>query len=256
MAMPNQPAHLVGPDTSNTAPVVATIFPAGQVVVSSTQPGVHQGQSNANSSVNGHPESIPPPGEQKMPQSTQVPANITFPSPTPPQNREDAVSNSPHLHPLQHAQQHVQQQNLAQQNSQQQDQTQLQKDHQQKSSHLSSEQVQHEAQQDSQPSQLPNSPKDQHVPESTEPTIIDTEDNTMHDITHDTNEDADGEPEELQEVEELQEREAKRQRIASPEPPKDDLDDEAVLALAAHNNSTDHFDSEYVFSTCVCRQNH
>lgn len=33
---------------------------------------------------------------------------------------------------------------------------------------------------------------------------------------------------------------AKRQRLGSPEPPKgDDMDDEAVLALAAHNGSTD-----------------
>jgi hypothetical protein len=33
---------------------------------------------------------------------------------------------------------------------------------------------------------------------------------------------------------------AKRQRMGSPEPPKgDDMDDEAVLALAAHNGSTD-----------------
>jgi hypothetical protein len=33
---------------------------------------------------------------------------------------------------------------------------------------------------------------------------------------------------------------AKRQRMDSPEPPKgDDMDDEAVLALAAHNGSAD-----------------
>ncbi|KAM5351965.1 hypothetical protein ACJ41O_004688 [Fusarium nematophilum] len=51
-------------------------------------------------------------------------------------------------------------------------------------------------------------------------------------------EDADGEPD-------TEEPAAKRPRLSSPDPTKEVLDDEAVLALAAHSGSTDPFPSDF-----------
>ncbi|RBR13118.1 uncharacterized protein FIESC28_08304 [Fusarium coffeatum] len=184
--------------------------------------------------------------------------SITYPSPP---LASEPLQETPHLHPLQHEQpgqssqqpQPEQQSQLGQQPQPTQVQLEQQSQSNQQLQPAAQSQPSQEIQPDYQPQELPQEPS-RDVREATDASATSQPQPEPRPVEHqepdslmsqeqmgrvnddiDADGDADGEADM-----DNDEPSAKRQRLGSPDPPKgDDMDDEAVLALAAHNGSAD-----------------
>ncbi|KAH7249816.1 uncharacterized protein BKA55DRAFT_568016 [Fusarium redolens] len=231
-------------------------------------PGNHQAGAHLPAQAAAQPGNISPatPTQQVPPPSNTPHAQgpITYPSPP---RAPDTPQTPAHLHPLQHGQS-VQPGQQSQTEQQPQPGHQLQPDfqpqpdqqaepeqasqptaqpqpEQENSTEYQSQDVSQEARREAREA-TDASAVSQHAPveQNHDPQVALTSEQLQHaneDIDADGDADADAEGDADAEADiDNDEPAAKRPRLSSPEPPKDtDMDDEAVLALAAHNGSTD-----------------